>query len=56
MSKFIWLGVFLGGLAGGFIPSLWGADYFSMAGTIWSTIGGLVGIWLGYKVYQNISS
>jgi uncharacterized membrane protein YeaQ/YmgE (transglycosylase-associated protein family) len=40
----------VGGTVGGYIPSLWGAGMLSMSGIIFSTIGGLIGIYLGYKI------
>jgi uncharacterized membrane protein YeaQ/YmgE (transglycosylase-associated protein family) len=46
----IWIGVLVGSFVGGWIPTLWGAPAFSMSGIVGSTIGGLVGIYLGYKI------
>ena len=40
----------IGGTAGAYIPMLWGADSFSMSSVIFSGIGGVVGIWLGYRL------
>ena len=50
----IWLGMSIGSIIGGFLPALWGGDYFSMAGILCSGIGGLAGIWLGFKVGQGL--
>lgn len=50
----IWIGVIVGSTIGGFIPELWGAGIFSISSVILSTIGGLAGIWLGFKVSQLI--
>ena len=37
--------------AGAFIPYLWGdKDLFSGWSILFSTIAGIVGIWLGYKI------
>lgn len=41
----------LGSLAGGYMPSLWGADMFSMSSILLSAVGGFLGIWVGYKIY-----
>lgn len=49
----IWIGVFVGSTLGSFIPMLWGDSAFSFASIIWSTIGGLAGIWAGYRVSQS---
>jgi len=48
-KSIIWLGMVAGSSIGGFVPSLWGADLFSIQLIIFSTIGGVVGIWLGYR-------
>ena len=45
----IWIGMFIGSTIGGFIPSLWGADVFSMSGIFWSSAGAIVGIYLAFK-------
>lgn len=46
----IWLGAFVGGALGGWLPTLWGASMFSFASIIGSGIGGLLGIWAGYQL------
>lgn len=46
----IWVGLFIGSTVGGLLPSLWGADAFSLSGLFGSTIGGIVGTWIGYKL------
>jgi hypothetical protein len=45
----VWIGMIVGSTTGGFIPILWGGDVISFAAVILSTIGGLVGIWFGYR-------
>ncbi len=49
-KKLVWIGMFSGSLIGGWIPSIWGDDFFSIPGILLSVIGGLAGIWLGYKL------
>ena len=49
----IWTGVFIGSTVGGFIPSLWGDSLFSVSSVIFTTIGGLAGIWIGFKLGGN---
>lgn len=48
--KLIWLGMFVGSAIGGYIPSLWGAGFMSGSAIISTTIGGLLGIWAGFKL------
>ncbi len=49
-KSFIWLGLMVFSTIGGFLPFLWGGGMFSSI--IFSTIGGIFGIWLGYKISQ----
>ena len=53
-KSLIWIGMFVGGAIGGFIPELWGAGMFSFSGIIGNTIGGVVGIIAGFKLGQMI--
>ena len=46
----IWFGVLVGSTIGGFIPGLWGAGLFSYSSVLFSGLGALVGLWLGYKL------
>lgn len=48
----IWLGVFVGGTVGGYIPVLFGAGFLSYSSIIMSTLGGMLGIWAGFKLSQ----
>ncbi|MDE1975273.1 MAG: hypothetical protein KGI49_02050 [Patescibacteria group bacterium] len=50
----IWIGVFVGGTIGGYIPALWGGSIFGFSSIILSAIGGLAGIWAGWKLSQMI--
>ncbi|MGB5218105.1 MAG: hypothetical protein WBN66_07385 [Smithella sp.] len=49
-KKFIMIAVIIGSTAGGYAPMLFGADSLT-ASLIGSTIGGLLGIWGGFKLY-----
>lgn len=40
----------VGSSIGGYIPSLWGAGALSISGVIMTAVGGLAGIWLGFKM------
>jgi predicted MFS family arabinose efflux permease len=48
----IWLGLFVGSAIGGWIPSLWGENFLSMFSVLLTAIGGLVGVWAGFKLGQ----
>ena len=40
----------IGSLIGSYIPALWGESMFSMSSIILTAVGGLVGIWAGFKL------
>ena len=50
MRGVIMISVLVGSTVGGFVPSLWGAGVLSIAGVLFSVIGGIAGIWVGAKL------
>ena len=48
-KKPIWLGMMVGSSIGGFIPMLWHAGMMSLWGIVMSTVGGIIGIWAGWR-------
>jgi hypothetical protein len=52
-KSIIWLGAGIGGTVGGFIPGLWGGSDFGGWSILLSTVGGLAGIWLAWKVIHS---
>ncbi len=55
MNKFIiGIGMFVGSTIGSYIPALWGGSVLSFTSIVFSVIGGLVGIWLGYRVSKYL--
>jgi hypothetical protein len=49
MRTLIMAGMFVGSTLGGFVPNLWGGSSLSVAGVVFSTLGGIAGIWVGSK-------
>jgi uncharacterized membrane protein YoaK (UPF0700 family) len=49
-TKLIWLGMFVGSTIGGFVPMLWGDGALSLSSVFFSAVGGVLGIWLGYRL------
>jgi len=49
-KSMIMFGIVIGSMAGGYVPTLLGADTFSVASLLGSTVGGILGIWLAYKL------
>jgi hypothetical protein len=52
-KKIIFAGMIVGSFIGGWVPSLWGAGGFTMSAMVGSAIGGLAGVWAGWKFSQN---
>ena len=53
-KKLIWLGFFVGSTAGNFLPALWGGDAISVAGFVCAFLGGIAGMWIGYRMAQQL--
>jgi hypothetical protein len=47
------MGMFIGSTIGAYIPALWGdTNLFSFASLIFGSIGGIAGIYVGFKMSQ----
>jgi len=46
----IMIGVVVGSTLGGYIPALWGAGGLTLASVFFGGVGGVLGIWAGYKI------
>ena len=52
---FATLGAGIGGIAGAYVPYLWGdTEFFGGWSILFSVNGGLVGIWLGFLLARRI--
>jgi len=51
-KRLIWFGVIVGSTLGSYIPLLWGAGFFSFSSITFGALGGMLGIWLGFKISQ----
>jgi len=49
-KKIIMLGMLLGSTLGGAVPTLFGASAFGFASIICGAIGGVIGIWLCFRI------
>lgn len=51
-NPLVWIGLFIGSTIGGMVPDLWGAGLFSFSSIILSSVGALIGIYVGFKLSQ----
>jgi hypothetical protein len=49
-KAFVWIGLTVGSFVGSMIPLLWHADMFSFSSILFSGVGGIAGIYFGYKL------
>ena len=54
LKKLCWIGAIVGSSIGGYVPVLWGGSMLSLSGVLLSMVGGLAGIWIGYRIGQSI--
>jgi hypothetical protein len=55
MKTMIYIGVTVGGIAGGWIGSLIDhGNIFGAWGILLGGVGSIIGIWAGYKIGQNL--
>jgi hypothetical protein len=40
----------IGSIAGGFVPTIFGAGAFSFSSLLGSVVGGILGIWITFKI------
>jgi len=48
----VWVGMTIGSAIGGYLPMLWGGSLFSFTSIILTAVGGIVGIYLGFKISE----
>ena len=51
-KKIIVVTTVIGSFIGGYIPSLWDSNMFSLSGVLFTALGGIIGIWIGYKMSE----
>jgi hypothetical protein len=50
----IWIGILIGSTIGGWVPTIFGASWLSLWSVVGNGVGGLLGIWAGYKIGQAL--
>lgn len=51
-KSLIWIFMAIGSVVGGYIPTLWGEGMFSFSSIFLTAVGGIIGIYLGFKLSQ----
>jgi hypothetical protein len=46
----VMLGMIIGSTAGGYVPALFGAGGFSFVSIVGGMVGGILGIWIAFKL------
>lgn len=49
-KKVVLLGMIFGSTIGGYIPTIFGASVFSLTSILTGALGGILGIWLSYRL------
>jgi hypothetical protein len=49
MKSLVMIGAVVGLSIGSYVPLLWGASVFSLSSVLLGAVGGLLGVWIGYK-------
>ena len=53
-KKFVWIGLFVGSTIGSMLPALWGGEMTSVSGLLLSLVGGIVGLYVGFRLGRSI--
>ena len=56
MKKIIMIGASVGLFGGSYIPLLWDSGIFSFSSIIFGTLGGFLGVWVGYKIAMRFGA
>ena len=48
------MSVTLGTLIGSFVPVMWGASQLGAQSLLFSGVGGIAGLWAGFRISQNL--
>ena len=49
-KKTIMIGMVVGTTVGGYLPMLWGGSVLSVTSIMLGMVGGIAGVWAGYKL------
>ncbi len=49
-KKIIYIGMVIGSVVGGYLPTIFGIGAFSITSVFCGGLGGIIGIWLAWKI------
>ena len=49
-KSLIWIFMAIGSTIGGYLPTLWGDSFLSFTSVFLTAVGGIIGIWIGFKL------
>lgn len=49
-KSLVWIFMFIGSTIGSYIPTLWGDSFFSMSSVLLTAVGGMLGIYIAFKI------
>jgi hypothetical protein len=49
-KTWVWIGLSIGSAVGSYLPVLWGGSLFSFTSIWLSAVGGILGIWAGFRM------
>jgi hypothetical protein len=49
-KQVIMIGMVIGSVLGGYLPALWGGSVFSVTSILCGGLGGIIGIWVAWKI------
>ncbi len=55
-KSIVWISVFVFSFIGGYIPVFFGNSLFSMWSIVANAVGGIIGIWIGFKIARLIKN
>ena len=53
LKAWVWIGMFVGSAVGSYVPVLWGDSLLSITSFVAGAIGGIAGVWAGYKLHKR---
>lgn len=53
-ASLVMIGMVIGSFIGGYLPGIFGVSLFSYTSILGNAAGGLLGVWIAYKLTQDL--